>query len=154
MHPTIRTANPDDWQTIQELNAQVFTSDSAHDPDIRMEWPFQESGERYFKRLCNGTYGACLVAESEGVIVGYAALAEKEFGHRKSRYLEIENIGVRPEYRSQGVGKALMDRIRAYAKEQGYAKLFVAAYWGNTRGRAYYESCGFAPIGIEMEATV
>lgn len=150
----IRKANPEDKKDIQELNNYVFINDADHDSQLDLDYPYTESGEKYYTNLANGTYGACYIAEDDGKAVGYVALAEKEFGYRHGSYLEIENIGVHPDYRSKGIGNQLMDKAAEYAKEKGFSRMYVAAYWLNKRAIKFYESCGFSMMGVELEREV
>ncbi|MFW5703769.1 MAG: N-acetyltransferase family protein [Patescibacteria group bacterium] len=150
----IRPAKPEDFHTIQELNHFVFMHDAANDDALDTDWPYSPEGEKYYRSLAEGQYGACFIAETDGTAVGYVALAEKDFGYRKVRMLEIENMGVRPEYRGKGIGTVLMQKVREYAREHGYERVYVSAYWKNTSARSFYESCGFVEMGVEYEIEV
>ncbi len=116
-----------------------------------MNWPFSKKGVSYYKRLANGKYGKCLVAYSGNQPVGYVALSVKDFGYRKSKYIEVENIGVDPNYRSQGIGKLLIDSAGKWAKEQGATKLWVSAYWNNKKAISFYKDNGFYESGLELD---
>jgi ribosomal protein S18 acetylase RimI-like enzyme len=151
MKIALRTAVKSDWQTLQELNNQVFQNDKDNDPDMDLNWPYAESGISYYKKLADGAYGHCILAEENGLVVGYIALAKKIFGYRKSMYVEIENIGVSPEYRSQGIGTVLMKAAEKWAKSQGATKLYVQVFWGNKKAINYYKENEFYEMGIELE---
>jgi ribosomal protein S18 acetylase RimI-like enzyme len=152
----IRPAQPSDIETLRELNDQVFQHDAQFDPVLQIQWAASPLGTAYYTGLATGTYGACFVAEDleQAVVAGYVALHEKEFDYRNGKFLEIENIGVRPEYRSQGIGKMLMQRVREYAKEHGYTRLLVETRWGNEGARRFYQQCGFSESGVEFEGGV
>jgi ribosomal protein S18 acetylase RimI-like enzyme len=130
MTVTIHTAKKEDWQTIQKLNNQVFINDQKSDPDLNMDWPFSKKGIEYYKKLASGEHGRCFIAYLNNEAVGYVALSKKDFGYRKSKYVEIENIGVSPEYRSKGVGKMLLQKATEWAKKQKATKLYVSACIG------------------------
>jgi ribosomal protein S18 acetylase RimI-like enzyme len=150
----IKTAQPDDWQLIQSLNNQVFINDKHHDDDLDMEYPFSERGIKYYKRLANGEYGKCLIAYADGNPAGYIALAVKDFGYRKSKYIEVENIGVDPTYRSQGIGRLLIEEAVKWAKEKNAVKLYVSAYWQNKRAINFYKKNGFYEIALELDKKI
>lgn len=150
----IRTAVVEDWKIIQKLNDEVFQNDKENDPDMDLNWPYTEKGIKYYQKLANGTYGHCLVAEINDNPVGYVALSIKDFGYRKSKYVEVENIGVSPEFRSKGIGAMLMDSASEWAKQQGADRLFVEAFWGNTQAVKYYKNNGFVEIGIQLEKNI
>lgn len=116
-----------------------------------MNWPFSPKGVDYYKKLAGGEYGKCFIAYLDNKSVGYVALAIKDFGYRKSRYVEIENIGVDPEYRSQGIGNRLMEETEKWAKEQNATKLYVSAYCGNKRAIGFYKKNGFYESGVELD---
>jgi ribosomal protein S18 acetylase RimI-like enzyme len=154
MQIKIRPANLQDWKTIQKLNNQVFQNDKNNDEDLDLNWPFSEEGVKYYKDLTNGVYGHCLVAELDGSAVGYVALANKNFGYRKGKYVEIENIGVSPDYRSLGIGTKLMGASEKWAKKQGANRLYVSAYWDNKKAIQFYKNNNFVEMGIEMEKNI
>ncbi|KKU91942.1 MAG: GCN5-related N-acetyltransferase [Microgenomates group bacterium GW2011_GWA1_48_10] len=147
----IKTAQGKDWKIIQNLNNQVFLWDKQNDDDLDLEWPFSEKGIKYYKKLANGSYGKCLIAYSDNQPVGYVALSIKDLGYRKSKYVEIENIGVDERYRSRGIGKLLIDASVKWAKEQKATKLWVSAYWDNKRAVNFYKKNGFYESGLELD---
>lgn len=151
METVIKHAESKDWKVIQELNNQVFINDQAHDDDIDMNWPFSEVGIQYYKKLAEGKYGKCFIAYSNNQPVGYVALSIKDFGYRKSKYVEVENIGVDPVFRSQGIGKMLVEKATEWAKSIKATKLFVIAYWENTKAINFYKKNGFYESGLEMD---
>lgn len=151
MNITIRRPQPEEWQLIQTLNNEVFQNDKDHDDDLDLNWPYTEIGITYYKNLANGSYGHCLVAEVEGKVTGYVALAKKDFDYRKSKYVEVENIGVSSEYRSQGIGQQLVAAAADWARTQGAQRLYVSAFWENKAGIKFYKQNGFREIGIELE---
>lgn len=152
MEVKIRPAKKNEWKLIQELNNYVFLADEDNDDDLNLEWPFSEKGVKYYKELASGKWGHCLIAFWGEKAVGYVALAVKDFyGYRKSKYIEVENIGVRPEYRSRGIGKELINEAIKWAKEQNASKLYVSAYWGNKKAINFYKKNGFYEIGLELD---
>lgn len=150
----IRKAEGGDWKTIQKLNNQVFLADKDHDDDLDMNWPFSKKGIKYYKELTSGKYGHCLIAFSGKEAVGYVALATKDFGYRKSKYFEIENIGVDPKYRSQGIGTKLIKAAIELAKIKRVTKLWVSAYWKNKKAINFYKKNNFYETGIELDKDI
>lgn len=151
MNIKIQTAKSNDWQIIQKLNNQVFLTDQNNDDDLDMNWPFSSEGVSYFKKLASGKYGKCFIAYFENKPVGYTTLSLQDFGYRKSKYVEVENMGVEPEFRSQGIGKLLLDEAVSWAKQQGATKLFVSAYWKNKRAINFYKKNSFYESKVELE---
>jgi len=150
----IQPTKSNDWQLIQRLNNQVFLNDKENDDDLDLNWPFSEKGISYYKKLASGKYGKCLIAYLGKIPVGYIALSVKDFGYRKSKYIEIENIGVGPKYRSQGIGQQLVNATTKWAKEQKATKLFVSAYWENKGAINFYKKNGFYESGLELDKKI
>jgi ribosomal protein S18 acetylase RimI-like enzyme len=90
-----------------------------------------------------------LVACTGDDVVGYAALlplAQIQFGRRG---LDIHHMFVRAAFRSQRVGRALIDAGRDVAREVGCDYVMVGTHSENIAAQAVYRACGFsdAPIG-------
>jgi len=150
----IKKAESRDWKILQKLNNQVFLADKDHDDDLDMNWPFSKKGIGYYKELASGKYGHCLIAFSGKETVGYVAFAKKEFGYRKSKYVEIENMGVDPKYRSQGIGTKLINAAADWAKKVGATKLWVSAYPQNIKAVNFYKKNGFYETGVELDKKI
>jgi GNAT superfamily N-acetyltransferase len=90
------------------------------------------------------SHDACvLVAEAEdGSLVGictvYQDLHSVRFGYRAW----IEDLAVDPEHRSQGVGKALLDAAKAWARERGATHLELDSAETRTDAHRFYEREG------------
>lgn len=60
----------------------------------------------------------------------------------------VSNVYTQPVYRRQGISRALMTTLIAWAREQGLLRLIL---WASDMGRPLYESLGFAPSrGLEL----
>lgn len=151
---SIRRARSNEWENLQELNDEVFTDNSKYDSDLVLDWARSEKGEAYFKGLVIDSESICLVAEDEGVLVGYIAASPKDITYRKSKYIEIDNMGVIPEYRSQGVGKMLMDECLKIAKERGFQKAYVNCYSANDKAINFYKKNGFGMIDVILDKVI
>jgi len=147
----IRQATVNDVSTLQNLNDEVFVDNHKYDPDLKMDWAQSETGKEYFTDVVNNPNAICLIAEENGKAIGYIAAAPKEFGYRLSKYLEIENMGVSPEHRSKGIGIKLMDECLSRAKNKGFQKVYVNAYFENVGAINFYEKSGFKKIDTSLE---
>jgi len=152
---TIRPANIDEVETLQKLNDEVFIDNAKYDEDLRMDWAHSEDGgKKYFTDLLSDNESICLFAEVEGKIIGYIAASHKEISYRNSKYIEIDNMGVVPEYRSVGIGKRLMEECIRIAKNRGFQKVFVNAYFQNTKAIDFYKRNGFSEIDVSLEKNI
>jgi len=67
--------------------------------------------------------------------------------------LNIHDLAVVPEYRGQGIGRALLAAAEAHALRRGCCKLTLEVQDDNRRARALYESFGFADFVVANSAT-
>jgi GNAT superfamily N-acetyltransferase len=82
---------------------------------------------------------AVLVAEHRGELIGlctaYLDLNSVRFGVR----CWVEDLAVSPEHRSQGVGKALLDRAKDWARERGASHLELDSGDARDEAHRFYE---------------
>jgi GNAT superfamily N-acetyltransferase len=57
---------------------------------------------------------------------------------------EVDELFVLPEERSCGIGARLLAAAEAELSQRGCVRLQLQLASGNTRGRAFYERCGYA----------
>lgn len=151
----IRKVRQDEWTKLQDLNHEVFVDNVKYDPDLVHDWAYTEAGKKYYQNLVVDPKSICFVAEDDdGQLIGYLAASAKSISYRKSRYLEIDNMGVIPQHRSRGIGKMLMDDCKKWAKENSYQKLFVISYGKNEGAVHFYRKCGFEIIDVGLEISV
>jgi len=75
--------------------------------------------------------------ESDGVLAGFV-IARVTGGD-----CELENIVVPNSAQRQGIGSALLQALRAAAREQGVTRILLEVRESNAPARALYEKCGF-----------
>ena len=88
-----------------------------------------------------------LIAERGGEILGYAKLIVRDVPRSRAyparSVLVLQTISVRAEARRQGIGRAIIERARAIAREHGVGTLQVPVLGFNTEALAFYRSLGF-----------
>ena len=64
----------------------------------------------------------------------------------------LTNVYVVPEHRNTGLGAQMLDRIKAWCRQEGFSELIV---WPTERSRSFYTRGGFTrpgqPLMIEVE---
>lgn len=148
---TIRKARPDEVKQLQDLNDVAFEQNPQFDPDLILDWAQSEKGKAYFTTVLANPNDVLLVAEDGDKLVGYISASPKVVGHRKSTYIEIDNLGVHKDYRRKGVASLLMEECLKWAKEQGYQKAYLLCYWKNIDAIAFYKQKGFSEIDVALE---
>jgi N-acetylglutamate synthase-like GNAT family acetyltransferase len=86
---------------------------------------------------------ACLVAETDGTVVGFVIGDVKDwgFGMEKSGWLEI--IGVHPKYMGRGIGRSLGRKLIAHFEDRGISSMYTVARWDSGDLLAFFKSIGF-----------
>jgi len=119
-----------DWQSderkLKSIRFDVFCVEQSVPESI--EWDGIDAQCRHV-----------LAEDDEGRAIGCGRLLPD--GH-------IGRMAVRPEWRGQGVGAALLERLIALASERGDAKVMLNA---QTHAMPFYARYGFAPIGEPFE---
>ena len=150
----IRHVRKNEVGKLQNLNDEAFIDNPKYDPDLKMDWAHSEKGEKYFTKLVNNPNACCLVTEENSKLVGYIAAVEKRFDYRKSKYIEIENIGIIPAFRSKGIGSLLIKKCLEWARRKGFQKVYVNVYFQNQRAIKFYKKSGFSEIDISLERDI
>jgi ribosomal protein S18 acetylase RimI-like enzyme len=150
----IRPATIDDFENILILNSQVMAAKYDYDEDAVIDFEFTVDGKKYFHEALINPQGCFLVATSDNKLVGYVNGAPMPISYRKSKYFELQNLGVIPEDKRQGVGKKLMTAITDWAKTQGFQKIYLNCYANNTEALAFYRQLGYQDIDICLERSI
>jgi ribosomal protein S18 acetylase RimI-like enzyme len=64
-------------------------------------------------------------------------------------YAYIDDISVEPEYRGEGIGRALMSRAIEWAKAKGFPGMMLETQDNNVAACRLYERCGFQLRGFD-----
>jgi ribosomal protein S18 acetylase RimI-like enzyme len=91
--------------------------------------------------------GALFVAESEGRLLGLARCAVRTYegwsGIVPRRVAHVPSLGVQQEARGTGIGRALMQRVHAWAQERGLAAVELDVWAFNEGALAFYGALGY-----------
>lgn len=87
-----------------------------------------------------GRGNGMFVAIDGGRLVGIAT------EHQQEPYGHMIGMIVDEAYRGRGVGRALLERIIQWARDEGLPHLSLAVFPHNERAIALYRSCGFADL--------
>lgn len=115
------------------------------------EWLFEQPGiapGRWDRERGRAAVGAAiasgestvLVAESaSGALVGFASAYLDLDSVRFGRRCWVEDLAVDPDQRSAGIGKALLDAAKAWARERGATHLELDTGLARTDAQRFYE---------------
>lgn len=131
----IRTAGEDEVDSLLALYEWLFA------PPGSRPRAWDERRAAVALRQAIESHDACvLVAEApEGELVGictaYQDLHSVRFGYRAW----VEDLAVDPEHRSAGIGKALLDAAKAWARERGATHLELDTGEAREDAQRFYE---------------
>ncbi len=147
----IRKAKIEELKTVQDLNHDLFDSDSTRDKYMDHNWPYVD-GKEYFSKRITDDNSICLVAEIDNEIVGYLAGAIMEVeSWRPVKRTELENMFVKEEFRSSGIGAKLVNEFFNWSKTKGVQRSLVVAYATNEKAIKFYQKMGFDPESVSLE---
>lgn len=84
--------------------------------------------------------------DPDGSVTGYAGLSRFRAGAGYDRVREV-SIGLAPQARGGGRGRALMQALEAAARAHGHLSLVAGISGENAAGLAFHAACGFAEVG-------
>ncbi len=65
-------------------------------------------------------------------------------------FVNIEDIHVQPQFRGQGVGRALLDHVKDMSEMQDWDNVTATVWQGNDTSAALFDKAGFAPISTTL----
>lgn len=146
---TIRRATPADAEAVASLNADVQAMHAEALP-----WRFKPPGPATFPPEA----AAALIAKPESIIfvadiqmvrrpVGYIYAEAMRRDETPFTYAHeavyIHHISVRPEFREQDLGEALLDAVRAAAAERKIELITLDVWSFNAAARSFFRRNGF-----------
>ena len=84
--------------------------------------------------------GLVYAAFVEGSLKGFVAVLPEIFGG-EHRYMDLAAIHVSEDMRNQGIGTALFQTAKKWAKEKGARKLYISAH-SSVESQAFYKKMG------------
>ena len=92
----------------------------------------------------------CVIAELDGVAVGYAAYQPSFDMETASSGLYMSDLFVHEAARRRGVGRALMEWLAREAQRRGGAWLGWGVMKVNAEAQAFYRAIGGGPVEVEI----
>lgn len=126
---TILPMTEEDLEAMARLERRVFSKDAFLLEDLKADW--RSPASRY------------LAAKKDGCMIGYAAgwiMLDEGY---------VTNLAVLEEYRGQGIGRQLMERLLQVFSNLGaeYARLHVRR--SNLAAQRLYRALGFFRFRVE-----
>jgi putative acetyltransferase len=140
----IRQEQPSDADAIRELHRRAFAKQARPATQDAPEVPAADGSleaNLVDELRADGDLvpALCLVAESEGVVVGHVAMSRAFLDDRPAPLVALGPLGVLPEQQGTGVGSALMHATIAAADALGERAIILLGH------PTYYPRFGFGP---------
>lgn len=150
----IRLADFSDKNKVIALRNQVQKLHFQNRPDMFKEIA---AADRYDFYMQDETYSVA-VYENSNDILGYIVLKkvcqdETSFAPAR-KYLLIEEFGVDETHRRKGVGAALAEFAKQFAKQNNFHRIQLDCWAFNTAAERFYEAMGFETYRKYMELKI
>jgi GNAT superfamily N-acetyltransferase len=149
--PIIRLAVSADAHLLAEIGARTFSETFAADntPEDMAAYVSASFNSAQLEAELGDSRSTFLIAEIEGVAVGYARLhaGDVSKGVEGERPIELVRLYVSAEWLGRGIGEALMRACISEARQQGYRTLWLGVWERNSRARAFYRKWAFHEVG-------
>ena len=136
----IRTATEKDMPAIFALIKELAEFEKLADQIKTTE---AELGKTLFGK---DKFVEILLADCDGEIVGQALFFKNFSTFLGKPGIYLEDLYVKPEMRGQGIGKALLDKIIAIAKERNYGRVEWSVLDWNEPAIDFYKKIGAKPL--------
>lgn len=109
--------------------------------------------EEYFQKILTEPHSLVLVAEEEENLLGFVHLywgLSSVFFLKPQKFVVIEDLLVKKEFRRQGIGRQLMVCAQQWAREQKADLVELNVWEFNDTGRSFYESLGYKTVSRRL----
>ncbi len=147
---TIRPGRRDDAAAAARLWVQSAREHTIYDAVYATAPDAEKVMRRFLADLSSSSHSCLLVAERNGEVVGFLSgeLREGSPAFKPKTWAAVEDIYVVPDYRSLGIGHALLEECRVWARHKGANGISLQVAAGNTRARKFYEKLGFREVSV------
>jgi ribosomal protein S18 acetylase RimI-like enzyme len=150
----IRTATLADYDAVCEVIAEADALHREALPRVFREPDGPARTEQFIAEAIAAEDSALWVAVHQGRIIGLLHAKMRETADVPilvpRRYIVIDNLVVRREFRRRGVARGLMEMAHHWAREKGLAQIDLNVWEFNKEAIAFYESLGYAAVSRRM----
>ena len=150
-----RLAVMNDLAGINVLHTQLHIQHIGYRPDI-----FAPIEQPVFDKLMipyiENEGKDIIVSENDGIIDGYAAISVCDTSKSAGEilpfvFVEVNELCVAENSHRKGIGTALLDAVKAYAKEKGAKFVELGVNAQNTSAQEFYKANGMFVKNLKMQ---
>jgi ribosomal protein S18 acetylase RimI-like enzyme len=145
----IREYRPADVSAVRQCVVELQDFERALDSRLR---PGETMADAYCERIharCAESDGRVFVAEQDESVVGFVAVFSREsfteLDEPPGTYAFISDLVVLSPYRGRGIGRQLLQRAEAFAREADARELRIGVLAENLKARRMYLASEFVP---------
>jgi GNAT superfamily N-acetyltransferase len=147
---TIRPGRREDAAHAARLWMWSAKEHTSHDQIYATSPGAERVMRRFLADLTSSSHTFLFVADYDGRTVGFVSgeLRESSPAFRPKTWASVDDVFVEPDYRNLGVGRALLESVKAWAKERAADGISLQVAAANERGRKFYEELGFREVSV------
>ncbi|MHC4820256.1 MAG: GNAT family N-acetyltransferase [Planctomycetota bacterium] len=133
--PVVRRLRPEDLEAVIALDARITGRRREEYFKVKLDQALKETGIE-----------VSLAAETDGIFAGFllSRVFYGEFGEMDPSAV-LDTIGVHPDFRGKGIGRALLRQLRTNLLGLGLPALHTEVSWDNQNLLHFFHSIGMAP---------
>lgn len=146
----VRPGRRDDAADAARLWVQSAEEHTRYDPIYATSPDARNIMRRFLADLTSSSHSFLFVAVLEAETIGFISgeLREGSPTFQPNTWASVDDVYVVPEYRSLGVGKALLENVKSWAREKNASGISLQVAATNERGRRFYEKLGFREVSV------
>ena len=147
---TIRPGRKEDAAEAARLWMRSAEEHTSYDRVYETSPGAEKTMRRFLAEVANSGYSFLFVAVAGDQTVGFISgeLRQGSPTFLPKTWASVDDVFVEPEYRNRGMGRALLQSVRAWAQERGADGISLQVAAANSRGRKFYEKLGFREISV------
>ena len=147
--PRIEPATRDDLEAVADCWVALAREQREHGSHVLPE----PNREAILETLAAHQFdGGLLVARLEGELAGFAtATVERGTFALDANRGVLSNLYVKPAFRSQGIGEALLEATEAFLADRDVEVVTLEAMADNEAARRFYRRHGYETYRVAME---
>ena len=139
---------------IDEINILLTFEQGIVEAERPFDSTLKEGEIHYYDLayLIESPIAEVIVAETNGEVAGsgYALIKEAKPYLKHTHYAYLGFMYVKPEYRGQGINKAILEALKQWAFGKGIREIRLEVYEDNMVAKKAYEKAGFKGNLLEM----
>jgi RimJ/RimL family protein N-acetyltransferase len=128
------------WEATQERPRTLMTTPEEF-------WTVRQWRKH---RMDWGPNGVWLVAEVDRKVV--ASLGCDRARRPREKHIAEFGVTVGRAYRGFGIGRAMLETLEVWAREQGVEKIVLRVFDTNARAKSLYDTMGYVSEGVDRRA--